>query len=271
MRTTLSNWPVTEHPFGQPFEHLSEKHPGKSPASEMVFRNGGDDEALSLRLIEKLFPAWVIVQCDNQHRIQFISANSAEFFGYSPGELKRKRFDDFLAHLHPEDLSPYLRVRQKTEDVLSNLEVYEIPEYRFVLNYRLRRGDGTYFHLHVERIFLPISPSEYDSFILFKDVTGEKPFGQVQLEWYRSLNGAYRKIGSYAPLGAAQRLTHREIEVLQLIKEGRSSKEIAGKLFISINTVRNHRSRLFEKTGAKNMVDLLNAVDTLVPAESLLN
>ena len=38
---------------------------------------------------------------------------------------------------------------------------------------------------------------------------------------------------------------------------------MADKLCISIHTVRNHRSNLFKKTLAKNMVDLLNAIDSL--------
>ena len=154
------------------------------------------------------------------------------------------------------------------EEIQKTVNIQDLPEYRFVFNYRLRRGNGTYFHLHVEKIFLPISHSRYDSFILFKDVTSERPFGPVQLEWYRFSNGTNRKINSYVPSGANQPITHREVKVLQLIKEGLSSKEISEKLFISLNTVRNHRSNLFKKTGARNMVDLLNAIDYLKMALS---
>lgn len=42
-------------------------------------------------------------------------------------------------------------------------------------------------------------------------------------------------------------ISERELEVLELVAEGLSNKEIAGKLFVSINTVKTHLSRLYEK------------------------
>jgi two-component system, NarL family, response regulator LiaR len=42
-------------------------------------------------------------------------------------------------------------------------------------------------------------------------------------------------------------LTHREHEILGLIAQGLSNREIGEKLFVSENTVKTHSSRLFEK------------------------
>ena len=46
-------------------------------------------------------------------------------------------------------------------------------------------------------------------------------------------------------------ITKRELEILALIAEGLSNREIAGKLFVSENTVKTHSSRLFDKLSAK--------------------
>ena len=46
-------------------------------------------------------------------------------------------------------------------------------------------------------------------------------------------------------------ITARELEILQLIANGLSNREIAEKLFVSENTVKTHSSRLFDKLGAK--------------------
>ena len=46
-------------------------------------------------------------------------------------------------------------------------------------------------------------------------------------------------------------ITRRELEILELIAQGLSNREIADKLFVSENTVKTHSSRLFDKLGAK--------------------
>ena len=46
-------------------------------------------------------------------------------------------------------------------------------------------------------------------------------------------------------------ITRRELEILELIAQGMSNREIAGKLFVSENTVKTHCSRAFDKLGAK--------------------
>jgi len=51
-------------------------------------------------------------------------------------------------------------------------------------------------------------------------------------------------------------LTAREIEVLKLIAEGRSNREIAELLFISARTVDHHRARIMEKLRLKGTAEL---------------
>jgi len=46
-------------------------------------------------------------------------------------------------------------------------------------------------------------------------------------------------------------LTPRELEILELIADGLSNREIADKLFVSENTVKTHSSRVLSKLGAK--------------------
>ncbi|MFI5244521.1 MAG: response regulator transcription factor [Gemmatimonadales bacterium] len=46
-------------------------------------------------------------------------------------------------------------------------------------------------------------------------------------------------------------ITPRELEILELIAEGLSNKEIAERVFVSENTVKTHSSRVFDKLGAR--------------------
>lgn len=51
--------------------------------------------------------------------------------------------------------------------------------------------------------------------------------------------------------------SQRELEVLYQIAQGKTSREIAGALFVSDNTIEAHRKSLFLKLGATNVADLI--------------
>ncbi len=52
-------------------------------------------------------------------------------------------------------------------------------------------------------------------------------------------------------------LTTREKEILQLLAEGIASKEIAERLYLSLNTVRVHKKNIMQKLDIHNQVDLV--------------
>lgn len=53
------------------------------------------------------------------------------------------------------------------------------------------------------------------------------------------------------------RLTNREIEIVLLIRQGLTYKQISNQLFIAGKTVENHVQNIYEKTNVKNKVSLL--------------
>ena len=52
-------------------------------------------------------------------------------------------------------------------------------------------------------------------------------------------------------------LTPRQREVLQLVAEGRTAKEVAGTLSISVKTVEFHKARIMERLGLQTTPDLV--------------
>ncbi len=54
----------------------------------------------------------------------------------------------------------------------------------------------------------------------------------------------------------ARAITDREEEILKLVAEGNSSKEIADLLFISVKTVERHRANMLQKLGLKDRLEL---------------
>jgi DNA-binding NarL/FixJ family response regulator len=52
-------------------------------------------------------------------------------------------------------------------------------------------------------------------------------------------------------------LTNRELEILQLIVSGKSNKEIASDLTLSVNTVAVHRANIMDALGIHNTAELV--------------
>lgn len=60
-----------------------------------------------------------------------------------------------------------------------------------------------------------------------------------------------------APERLTEPVTPREIEIIKLIAEGKSSREIAALLFLSFRTIQNHRTRIMRKLNLKKNTDLV--------------
>ena len=57
---------------------------------------------------------------------------------------------------------------------------------------------------------------------------------------------------------ASARTTRREIEIISLLAEGKSNKEIAAQLGISIRTVETHRAKVMLKLGLHSLAELIH-------------
>src|SRR5262252_367075 len=67
-------------------------------------------------------------------------------------------------------------------------------------------------------------------------------------------NEPARPVGSGT---ARSRLTPREYEIVQLLAEGKSNKEVAASLGISVKTVETHRANMMRKLGLHSVTELV--------------
>jgi len=58
-------------------------------------------------------------------------------------------------------------------------------------------------------------------------------------------------------------ISERELEVLELVAQGLSNQQIADRLFVSINTVKTHLSRLYEKLEVKRRTEAVKKARVL--------
>jgi DNA-binding NarL/FixJ family response regulator len=71
----------------------------------------------------------------------------------------------------------------------------------------------------------------------------------------------FTRLAQRAPAGSAGLagpLTEREIEILRLVAEGASNKDIAGRLFLAEGTVKNHITNILGKLGVSGRLHAVN-------------
>lgn len=67
------------------------------------------------------------------------------------------------------------------------------------------------------------------------------------------------------PAYRINQLTKRELEIVNMIKDGHSSREISEKLFISKRTVEVHRYNIFKKLDVNNITSLIRVTNQAFP------
>jgi DNA-binding CsgD family transcriptional regulator len=208
--------------------------------------------------MHRLFPHWVIMTCPVMHPdLQYVSGNAVYVFGHHKDELLRNsHIHRYFNHIPESDHEDLYACFMHLHDFLESVPPNEHHAYRAVIEYRFRKSNGQLMLLHDEKAVLSLNGGGNLYYALFRDITHEKIFTGVKIEMFR-YDKVMRKVGEFKP-SASHRLSKREEELVTLIKQGLSTKEIAWYLKISPHTVRNIKSKLFEKFKVTSSIELLN-------------
>ncbi|MCO5240919.1 MAG: helix-turn-helix transcriptional regulator [Chitinophagaceae bacterium] len=131
----------------------------------------------------------------------------------------------------------------------------------FGYNYRFLNKDGEYHTLMQKSVMLRSAPdgSPITMLSFAFDITDYKNDSKIihTVEAISDQGLVPLSKNFYFPHPEDAILSRREIEILKWICDGLSSKEIAGKLHLSLHTVNNHRKNMLQKCNCRNATELL--------------
>lgn len=212
-----------------------------------------------LESVSSLFPNWVTIICPVNHpEIRFVSANCSTVFGHDATYMKEQvTIGKFFTLIHPDDGEDLYACYSYLDELIRNPLPYEHNKIRMVFQYRLLQKDGRYITVQDEKGILKLPQNKNIYYTLLRNISEEGTFSGVQVTVYNQEEGL-TKMAEYKPSGDKNKLSKREQDIVSLIRNGLTNKEIAFRLNISHNTSRNIRSKLFEKFRVNNVVELLN-------------
>jgi DNA-binding CsgD family transcriptional regulator len=176
---------------------------------------------------------------------EYVNADQAEAQKYGPAY--------YISIMHPDDGPIVLDTYKKAFEFTFNLPVEEKKDYKTIFNFRLGY-QGKYFHFVQQIVTLELTRNGkiWLGLALSDMLPENEKFEKVNRRVINLHNGKYYLFNEDDRDNNWQSLSARELEVLGLVSKGFISKEIADRLFISVNTVNNHRQNILEKIKASN-------------------
>lgn len=162
-----------------------------------------------------------------------------------------------LTRVYPEDVRRLKDLHQALFDFYYTIPVAEREGYKYVWECRIVRKDEKVIWLMQQGTFIEIDPEGRPmlTFDTISETTHHKKDNSMTLTMFRHEDNPTLKL--YFPITGNGPFSKREIELIKLLAEGHSSKEIAEKLFISPHTVDTHRRNMLKKSGTKDSSKLV--------------
>lgn len=203
----------------------------------------------------------------SQGKYLYIDPSCHAVLGYELEHLAKEGPVYFTSLWHPADFKIYSeKTFPETIKFLKRQPVKDQLNFSSSINYRIKTQNGRYITvLQRSTYFLhPDSgqPLAVVGFII--DITHYKEGSKIihtidRVDHnFSTLNSEPVYKAVYYPDREDAEFTRRELEIISLIYRGLSSKEIAQKLHVSINTINNHRKNILQKSNCSNSPELLS-------------
>jgi len=192
----------------------------------------------------------------------YVSNNVEDIHSYPREKYINVGLDFHIGVWHPED--KVIFEEKVFHDIMEYWRVIppgEFSKFRFSFNHRYYRSNGVISHLLQHSTYLePQGNLPLINLATFSDIGDFKLDNTLIMTISRFVSGkGYVKVFSKTySLQKKSVLSFRESEILRLSLDGLSSKMIADKLFISLQTVKNHKRNMMEKTSTQNISGLIN-------------
>lgn len=189
--------------------------------------------------------------------LDYVDSNVTQVLGYSPEEFT---IAFLMENIHPDDKPYFLNFEYRVVEFFKALPYEKVHKYKVQYDVRIRNRDNKYIRILHQAVQIDYDEKNYyRTLSLHTDITHIKPEGKPCF----SLIGlddepSYLNIeDDHVITSSTDLFTNREREILKCIVEGKSSREIADELFISLHTVNAHRKNLLSKAAVKSPVELV--------------
>ncbi len=219
---------------------------------ENIIHSAFNKQIQYLELIARVENSSLTVLDFYQKKYIFVRSKIAELIDFDPKKAEELGNLYFFTIMHPADLPAVIDTNIRAVNYICNLPIEERLDYKVISEFRLRNKTGQYLRFIQQIATLELDLKGNPRLILMlhdlsPNQTDKKTFQRNIVNIKTGKSFLFNDNES-----EKTNLSKREIEVLGLLNKGKMSKEIAEQLFISVNTVNNHRQKIIEKMNVEN-------------------
>ena len=193
-----------------------------------------------------------------QKRYVFVRNRFRELIDYDDEKAAEEGYSFFFRLMHPDDISFVLDTCIRAIEFMMEVPAEQRKNFKTVFEFRLRNNHGKYIRFIQQMVNLELDlKGNMWLILILMDVNPNQQDDKLLLR--STMNMKTGKVYQFTEVGNEKQsqLSKREIEILGLIAKGLASKEIAEQLYLSVNTVNNHRQRIIEKMDVNNTSEAL--------------
>lgn len=192
-------------------------------------------------------------------------------FGYKTSFFMEGGLDNYINKWHPLDFEILnKKIFPVNFDFIKQVPVADYPDYIFSYNHRSQNIKGEYVKVLQRNSFIPGQNNDLPAGVIgvVFNISHFKNDDSIThtIEKTVPCNGSIvnelilKKTYPVYNSGLEQKLSDRELEILKFMADGFSSRQIADKLHLSINTINNHRKNMLKKMDCKTSSQLLKKI-----------
>ena len=191
---------------------------------------------------------------------EYVSENPLFLCGYSAEEVIAMGYEFYFKNVPAKDLELLHLINEAGFDFFEKLPGSTKKSYSITYDFHLMNKDGkqTLINHRLTPLFLSSEEKMWKAMCIVS-ISHHKNAGNVCIykqgsdeTWeLNAANGVWRK-------SEKAKLSKREVEILLLHAQGLTISQIAEKIFVSSDTVKYYRRRIFERLGVSNIVEALS-------------
>jgi len=190
---------------------------------------------------------------------EFVSDNPLFLAGLTADQVKDMGYSFYQKYVSAEDFQMLITINEAGFDFYEKIPLEQRKLYVISYDFQIQNANGKF--ILVNHKLTPIFLTEEGKIwkaICIVSLSSNVSSGNVIIEKLQSdlLWQLDLSLGKWIPQKKIN-LTEREIEILRFYHRGLTIHETSERIFVSIDTVKFHRRKLFEKLGVNNMNEAL--------------